>query len=106
MVQTLKVMLLFIVVSEDWYGDVDYIEVFTNEAAANEYIQTRDGKKDWIIITKKCPQVTSVFVIVSEAWYGGGENIQVFTSREQADYYLESVSSNEDHIILEKTIRN
>lgn len=86
---------MFVVVTEDWYGGEDKVQVFKDKLEAENY--SCSGSED-IIILDFPEQSGRIYIRVTEEYYGG--DVKVFTSKEKAREF----DQNLDIMILERDI--
>lgn len=95
--------MIYITVSEDYYGGLHDINVYRNLNSAKKYIQCRNDHKDWKIVSIDNVVNDTILLLLCEDYYGG-DNIKAFTSSIEADEYRKTLDDDKDYIILSRSI--
>ena len=94
---------VFVAVTEEFYGGEEDSRVFRKEDDAERYADAYT-KRDCIVI--RVPFIGdinahTVFMIVTDQWYGGGEDkIRVFEKVDDSRAYVESLHANNNYDVL------
>lgn len=98
---------VFVVVSEDYYGSQDFVNIYLYEKDAEDYADFIGTikNKDFIVVEKQLDKMCDVcYIVLSERWYGSTDLCRVFASKYDANIYSEIVANehNLDVIVLKK----
>ena len=105
-------MLAYIVLTEDFYGGEDDINIFTNKEDAEIYAGIMSEQRKCAVIERPLPSDNAIiYLVVTEAWFGGEtfdgqDKIQVFKTEEEAEDYQYIINDHgeTDTLVLTKYI--
>lgn len=84
--------MIYIVVTEAYYGGEDIVRVFSDAGAAMNYRITVGAEYDTATLSlAREYEYNAGYVVLTEEFYGGEDSVRVFPSQEEAEAYADTL---------------